>query len=234
VTDAGRGRMAPRPRRILLLVAPVGAGKGTQARALGERLGLAHLATGDLFRGAVRAGTELGRQAEAFMQRGDLVPDQISVALIGEQLALPDAAPGVILDGFPRTVAQAEALDAMLAGQRTAVEQVISIEVPDEELVRRVAGRRVCPTCGTPYHLDSDPPSRPGVCDRDGTALVQRADDREDVVRARLARQGPPMQDVLAHYRQRGLVRSVDGRQAIHRVTEEILRTLADPADPAA
>ncbi len=229
MTDAGRGRMAPRPRRILLLVAPVGAGKGTQALALGERLGLAHLATGDLFRRAVRAGTELGRQAEAFMQRGDLVPDAISVALIAEQLSGREAAPGVILDGFPRTVAQAEALDEMLAARGEAVERVIEISVPEEMLVRRVAGRRVCLTCGTPYHLDSDPPSQPGICDRDGTPLQQRDDDREEVVRARLARQGPPMHEVLAYYGKRGLARTVDGRDSIARVTEEILGTLVDP-----
>jgi adenylate kinase len=213
-------------RRIYLLVGAVGAGKGTQAEILRERLGLPHLASGDLFRKATRDGTPLGEKASAYMERGELVPDDVTIAMFMEELAKPEAARGAILDGFPRTVAQARALDATLAGQGEAISRVISIEVPSEELVERVSGRWVCPTDGTPYHAVTDPPRVPGICDKDGTPLIQRDDDKPEVVRARLAQQVPPMLEVIAHYERAGKVARIDGRGAIDEVTARILDAL--------
>lgn len=225
--DPGGGRAASSMgRRILLLVGSVGAGKGTQAAALSGELGLAHLASGNLFRQAMRDGTELGEKARAYMQRGDLVPDDITIEMFMHELAQPPAARGAILDGFPRTVTQARALDATLDERGERIERVISIEVPVEELVARVAARRVCPTCGTTYHLVSDPPRVPGRCDRDGAELQQRDDDRPEVVRARLAKQVEPMLEVLEHYDRKGIVLRVDGTRPIEGVTHEILEGL--------
>jgi adenylate kinase len=229
VTDPDGGPPASSTgRRILLLVGPVGAGKGTQAGALSSELGLAHLASGNLFRQALRDGSPLGEQASTYMERGDLVPDDITIEMFMHELSKPAAARGAILDGFPRTVAQARALDATLAERGEQIECVISIEVPLEELVARVAGRRVCPTCGTPYHVDSDPPRVPGRCDKDGAELQQRDDDRPEVVRARLEKQVGPMLDVLDYYDGKGIVQHVDGRQPIPALTSEILGGLRD------
>ena len=219
----GDPRASSTGRRILLLVGSVGAGKGTQAAALSGELGLAHLASGNLFREALRDGSELGEQARAYMERGDLVPDDITIKMFMHELSQPAAGRGAILDGFPRTVAQARALDATLAERGEQIERVISIEVPVDELVARVAGRRVCPECGTPYHVDSDPPRVPGRCDHDGAELQQRDDDRPEVVRARLEKQVRPMLEVLDYYDRKGIVQHVDGRQPIPAVTQEIL-----------
>lgn len=227
MTDPGGGpASSPTGRRILLLVGSVGAGKGTQAAALSSELGLAHLASGNLFRQALRDGSQLGEQARAYMERGDLVPDDITIGMFMHELSQPAAARGAILDGFPRTVAQAKALDATLAERGEQIERVISIEVPVEELVARVAGRRVCPVCGTPYHVIGDPPRVPGRCDNDGAELQQRDDDRPEVVRARLAKQVLPMLEVLEYYDQKGIVQHVDGTQPIAAVTDEILEGL--------
>jgi adenylate kinase len=213
-------------RTIVLLVGPPGAGKGTQATAVSRELGVPHLASGNLFRAAMEAGTPLGNEAKRYMERGELVPDETTIGLVMEELAKPEQARGVVLDGFPRTVAQARALDASLAAQGERVSRVVFIDVPDEELVRRLSGRWVCPTCGTPYHEISDPPRVPGRCDREGDALVQRDDDRPEVVRARLEQQVPPMREVVAHYEGRGVVDRIDGTQPIDRVTAGITARL--------
>ena len=232
MTDPGHGPTEAHPgRRILLLVGSVGSGKGTQAEALSQKLGLVHLASGNLFRKALSDGTELGETAREYMERGDLVPDEITIEMFMRELSQPASEHGAILDGFPRTVAQAKALDATLAERDERIERVISIEVPVEDLVARVAGRRVCPTCGTPYHVVSDPPRVPGRCDKDGTALVQRDDDRPEVVRARLAKQVMPMLDVIEHYERAGIVQHVDGRQPIDVVTREIMDALKGGKD---
>jgi adenylate kinase len=216
-------------RRIVLLVGAVGAGKGTQADILSRRLGIVHLASGNLFRQNLRDGTPVGDQAREYMQRGELVPDELTIAMFMDRLAEPDAARGAILDGFPRTVRQAEALDATLAEQGEEIQRVIYIEVPTEELIRRVAGRFQCPTCGTTYHASSDRPKAAGHCDNDGTQLVQRQDDRPEVVRARLEKQVPPMLGVVDHYEARGIVERVDGKQPIDQVTAQILGSLTAP-----
>lgn len=228
MTDPGRGPAASsNGRRILLLVGSVGAGKGTQAAALSRELGLVHLASGNLFRQALRDGTSLGGRARAYMQRGDLVPDEVTIEMFMDELSRPSAARGAILDGFPRTVAQAQALDATLVARGERIERVISIEVPVEELVARVAGRRVCPACGTPYHVAGEPPRAPGRCDLDGAELQQRDDDRPEVVRARLAKQVLPMLEVLEHYERAAIVQRVDGTQPIPAITREILAGLS-------
>ena len=215
MTDAGAGDAAPGARRLLLLIGAVGAGKGTQAELLSRELGLPHLASGNLFRQAMRDGTPLGEEARAYMERGDLVPDAVTMAMLTEELAKPAAARGAILDGFPRTAGQGERIGA-----------AIYIDVPTDELVERVSGRWVCPECGTPYHRRSDPPATPGICDKDGAALQQRDDDRPEVVRARLEKQVPPMLEVVEHYRRAGVLTSVNGDRPIEEVGREILEVV--------
>jgi len=224
VTDAPAGTGADGDERlILLLVGAMGAGKGTQAMALSRKLNLPHLASGNLFRAATAANTPLGQEARAYIERGELVPDETTIGMFMSELSSPAAARGAILDGFPRSVGQARALDETLARQGDSIRRVIYIDVPTEELVKRVAGRWTCPQCGTPYHESTDPPRVPGICDRDGTALRQRDDDRPEVVRARLDRQVPPMLDVVDHYERAGIVERLDGMQPIDDVTAEIL-----------
>ena len=217
------GPPGPDERLILLLVGAVGAGKGTQAGILSTELGLPHLASGNLFRAAMAANSELGEKARGYMERGELVPDETTIGMFMEELARRRASRGAILDGFPRTVGQARALDGTLARQGERIRRVIYFDVPTEDLVRRVAGRWICPQCGTPYHETTDPPAVAGRCDRDGTALTQRDDDRPHVVRARLERQVPPMLEVVDHYERAGIVDRLDGTLPIEEVTASIL-----------
>jgi adenylate kinase len=229
VTDSGAAP-ATSGREIILLVGAVGAGKGTQAAILSSELRLPHVASGNLFREALRDGTPLGDEAREYMQRGELVPDELTIQMVMERLARPDAVDGAILDGFPRTVRQAQALDDTLAAHGEQIDRVVFIEVPMEELVRRVSGRWICPTCGTTYHVDTDPPRQAGHCDNDGTRLVQRDDDRPEVVSARMAKQIPPMEAVIAHYDAPGIVTRVDGRLPIPEVTAAIRDALGERA----
>jgi adenylate kinase len=222
VTDAPSGA-APR-RLILLLVGPVGAGKGTQAAILADRLGVVHLASGNLFRAALAEQTPLGERARPFMDRGELVPDNITIEMFIGELAKPAATKGAVLDGFPRTVGQAEALDRVLAEAGEGVSRVLFLDVATDEIVRRVAGRRVCPVDGATYHLETDPPRVAGRCDHDGAELVQREDDRPEVVRARLEKQIPPMLEVVAHYEAAGIMERIDGARPIDVVTADLLR----------
>jgi adenylate kinase len=188
-----------------------GAGKGTQAKLLQKRLGVPHISTGDILREAVRAGTPLGREAQQKMEHGLLVPDDVVIGIVDERLGRSDCTRGFILDGFPRTVAQAQALDALLARRGLPLTAVVEVDVPRAELVQRISGRRVCQACGTLSHVRFDPPTTTGRCDRCAGTLVQRDDDREETVGRRLdvyARETAP---VLEHYRQAGLLRSVQG-----------------------
>jgi adenylate kinase len=210
---------------VVLLGAP-GAGKGTQAPILAERLGIPVVATGDLFRTAVREGTPVGLEARRYMDAGQLVPDDITIRLLRERLGKPDAAKGVIFDGFPRTRAQAEALDRTLAEDGARVERALLIDVPVEELIQRMAGRRICEANGHPFNLVTNPPNEAGRCDLDGSALIQRDDDKEATVRARMAQQIPPLEEVVDHYRGRGVLVSVDGRLSIEEVSESLVRAL--------
>jgi adenylate kinase len=212
---------------MIVLLGPVAAGKGTQASRAAREHGMLHLSTGDLFRRAIRAGTPLGEIAQGYMRRGELVPDEITVSMVGEALGEPSAAGGVVFDGFPRTLEQATALDQLLAGRGSGITRAILIDVPEEVLVDRVAGRWVCPECGTPYHATDDPPREPGVCDRDGAALTQRDDDRPEVFRARLREQIPPMEDVADYYEAQGRLARVDGTQSIEAVSAAIREVLS-------
>jgi len=218
--------------RVYIMVGAPGAGKGTQAAYLVERLGLVHVATGDLFRAAVRQGSPLGLKAKTYMDRGALVPDDIVVAMLLERLERPDAANGVILDGFPRTRVQAEALDVALAKRKSGVTAALYVGVPEPELLRRLAGRWMCRAEGHPYHEVSHPPRVPGICDIDGSELYQRDDDRPETVRARLDQQLPPMYDVVDYYRNRGLLLHVDGEQPIERVGEALLEAIRSFGEP--
>ena len=212
---------------IVLLGAP-GAGKGTQAPALAARLGIPVLASGDLLRTAVSERTPLGREADRYMSRGQLVPDETIVRVFLDRLESDDAAAGAILDGFPRTRVQAEALDTALEEAGRRVDRAGYIDVPLEDLVMRMANRRICTANGHVYNLVSNPPRVDGVCDLDGSELVQRADDVEATVRARMAQQVPPLLEVVEHYRSRGILTTVDGRLGIDAVTDALLTAFAD------
>jgi adenylate kinase len=213
--------------RVVVLLGAPGAGKGTQAQVLSGRLGLAHVATGDLFRAAVRHGTPLGLTAKGFMDRGELVPDAVTIEMLLERLAQPDAARGILLDGFPRNVAQAEALDEALAARGSSVEIAPYIEVPEADLVARLADRWICRAKGHPYHAQTKPPVVAGVCDVDGSELYQRDDDQPATVQARLRQQLGHLDDVVGYYRRRGALAAVDGRRAIEEVTDDLLDTIA-------
>lgn len=207
---------------LVLLGAP-GAGKGTQAEILSNRLAIPHVATGDLFRAAVREGSAIGLEARRFMERGQLVPDDITVRMLLARLAEADAATGVILDGFPRTAAQAEALDGALTEHGTRVDCAVEIEVPADELVRRMSGRWICEANGHVYNEKTHPPQVTGVCDLDGSRLIQREDDRVETVRARLDQQLGALAEVGRHYQDRGILRKVDGRGGIDEVAAGVL-----------
>ncbi len=216
--------------RLFVMVGAPGAGKGTQAAILARALGVPHVASGELFRAAIRAETPLGRQVQEFMRRGALVPDDLAIRLILQRLAEPDAADGAILDGFPRTRPQAAALDAALARRGAKVTGALYVGVREQELLRRLSGRWLCRAEGHSYHAVDHPPARPGVCDIDGSDLYQRDDDRPATVRARLERQLPPMYEVVDHYTERGVLTAVDGEQSIEQVTEVLLRAMTQPA----
>jgi adenylate kinase len=210
---------------VVLLGAP-GAGKGTQAQVLSGRLGLAHVATGDLFRAAVRDGTPLGVTAKGFMDRGELVPDSVTIEMLLERLARPDAAAGILLDGFPRNRAQATVLDTALADKGGRVDVAPYIEVPEAELVTRLGGRWICRANGHPYHETTMPSRVPGVCDVDGSELYQRTDDRPATVQVRLRQQLGALAEVVGHYREHGVLAVVDGRRAIDTVTADLLTAI--------
>jgi len=214
---------------VVVLGAP-GAGKGTQAVVLRDRLGLPHVATGDLFRAAVRNGSRLGLKARRYMDAGQLVPDGITIDMLRERLERPDARAGAILDGFPRTAAQAAALDRLLDERGAAVEVALLIDVPAAELIERLAGRWICEAAGHVYHELTNPPGEPGVCDIDGSRLIQRADDQADTVRARLDGQLGALDAVVDHYRAAGVLRRVDGRLPIGEVSEATIAALRTSA----
>jgi adenylate kinase len=218
---------------VVLLGAP-GAGKGTQAPLLAARLEIPVVATGDLFRASVRDGTQLGMEARRYMDAGQLVPDEITVRLLLERLGRPDAAAGVILDGFPRTGVQAAALDDALAARDQAVSAAVLVDVPAEELVRRMSGRWVCRAAGHPYHEVSSPPHTAGICDLDGSELYQRKDDRPETIRARMDQQLGALGQVIEHYRSSGVLRTVDGLQGIHEVASAIDTALTEAGVPVA
>jgi adenylate kinase len=213
------------------MVGAPGAGKGTQAAMLADRLGIPHAASGDLFRDHIKRGTALGKKVKSYLDSGALVPDDLTVQLIADRLARPDAAEGVILDGFPRTRPQAEALDAMLARQGGQVAAALYVDVERDELLRRLSGRWICTAAPDHvYHAVARPPRAAGKCDIDGAPLFQRDDDKPETVAARLEMQLPPMYEVVDYYADRGVLSTVDGDQPVDEVTDALLRAIAQPA----
>ncbi|MFB3881310.1 MAG: adenylate kinase [Armatimonadota bacterium] len=206
----------------IVLLGPPGSGKGTQASALEQRRGLPHIASGDLLRGNVRDSTELGRKAQPYMSRGELVPDELILDMMADRLSQSDAQRGYVLDGFPRTVAQAEALEERLSGLGQRLDAVIYLQVPEAEILRRLGGRRTCPRCNAIYHVDTMPPKREGVCDACGAQLVQRDDEKPEVIRKRLEVYSAQTRPLLDFYRSLGLLREVDGTIGVDRVVAEI------------
>ena len=199
------------PERNFVLLGAPGAGKGTQAERIVGEYGVPHVSTGDILRAAVAAGTELGRVAQRHMEAGELVSDEVVIGIVGDRLAEPDAATGFLLDGFPRTLEQARALDDMLADAGRRLTLVIVLDVPEEELVERLSGRRMCRDCGKGYHLTFDPPADEGVCDACGGELYQRTDDNEETVRNRLAVYAHQTRPLIEYYASRGLVSTIAG-----------------------
>ncbi len=210
----------------IILLGPPGAGKGTQAKLLIERLQVPQISTGDMLRAAVKDGTPLGRQAKAYMDRGALVPDDVIIGLVRERLQNPDCARGYILDGFPRTVAQAEALETTLADLRLNLDHVLCLDVPSEDLVVRIAGRRTCRRCGAMFHVRFSPAKRDGVCDACGGETVQRDDDREETVRRRLAVYAEQTAPLIRFYEGRGLLRRVAGTGEIGEIFARMVQSL--------
>jgi adenylate kinase len=211
----------------LILFGPPGAGKGTQAERLRGDFRLAFISTGDMLRENVKAGTELGKQAKSFMDAGGLVPDDLIVAMAADRLGQDDARDGFILDGFPRTVAQAEALDTQLGEMGRRVTAALLIDVPDEEVVKRISGRRVCVKAGHNYHVDFDPPKNEGICDQDGSRLIQRDDDKPDVVRNRLVVYHEKTSPLIDYYDSKGLMRRIDGTRSPAEVHDRIRAVIA-------
>ncbi len=210
----------------LLLIGPPGAGKGTQAERLRQRYGMAHISTGDMLREEVRQGTPLGLQAQGLMAAGKLVPDQVIVGMIEARLGRPDLAGGFLLDGFPRSRTQAEALLSMLSRQGKPLHSVIQLDLCDEEIVRRLCLRRSCPGCGRVYHLHSNPPQQEGLCDADGQPLVHREDDNEFTIRARLAVYHEQTEPVVEFFQRRGLLRKLDARLPIAELERQVEQSL--------
>jgi adenylate kinase len=218
--------------RVVLLGAP-GAGKGTQARKLSESFAVPHIATGDMFRLAVSSGTKMGMAAKSYMDRGELVPDDVTIGIVQERLSEPDAAAGFVMDGFPRTAQQATELDAMLAKMGRTLDAVVEIAVPREILVARLTQRRTCANCQTSYHLQSAPPKVEGVCDRCGGPLVHRDDDSEKTVVNRLRVYHRQTEPLISYYKGAGLLKSVDGTQSIDAVNAAIVAATARREDKA-
>jgi adenylate kinase len=215
------------PELNLILFGPPGAGKGTQADRLRVDFRLPFISTGDMLRSGVKNGTELGLEAKRYMDAGELVPDELIVAMAGERLREPDTEDGFILDGFPRTLDQAHALEQQLSARGRRITAAILIEVSDEEVVRRLSGRRVCVKAGHNYHVDFDPPKHEGVCDQDGSRLIQRDDDQPDVVRNRLAVYHRQTEPLISYYDQQGVMRRIDGTRNPDEVHDHIRAVIA-------
>lgn len=199
-----------------------GAGKGTQADSIVEKYGTPHISTGDMFRAAISEGTELGIKAKSYMDEGALVPDEVTIGIVRERLSKPDCEKGFLLDGFPRTVPQAEALDNLLTDMNRKIEHVLNIEVDPEELVKRLTGRRICKVCGSSYHLQFNPPKVEGKCDKDGGELYQREDDNPETVKNRLEVNMTQTAPLLAFYNAKNVLSNVDGQQKIDDVFKEL------------
>jgi adenylate kinase len=210
----------------LVLVGPPGAGKGTQAQFLSSHLSIPKISTGDIFRDNVSHGTALGRRAQAYMERGDLVPDKITIAMVTDRLADDDAGTGFLLDGFPRNVPQAETLKKLLSAWDTRLDVVLELVVDDDEVVRRLSGRRTCRRCGRVWHATFDPPSRPDICDDCGGELFQRDDDREETIRHRIEVYQQQTSPLIAFYADEGILLGIDATGPVDEITDRALNAL--------
>ena len=211
--------------KIVMLGAP-GAGKGTQAKMIAAKYGIPHVSTGDIFRANIKNGTELGKEAKSYMDKGALVPDELTVRILLDRVAQEDCAKGYVLDGFPRTIPQAEVLDAELTKLNDKIDFAINVDVPDENIVRRMSGRRSCPSCGATYHIVHIPPKQEGVCDKCGAALVQRDDDKEETVKNRLKVYHEQTQPLIDFYEKKGVLQNVDGTVDSEEVFAAIVKIL--------
>ncbi|ADG82832.1 adenylate kinase [Thermincola potens JR] len=210
----------------LMIMGPPGAGKGTQAEVLVKELNITHISTGDMFRAAIKEGTEMGKKAKEYMDKGQLVPDEVVVGMVKDRLSQPDCEKGFLLDGFPRTIAQAEALSKTLDEMGIKLDGVINIEVPREKLLARLTGRRVCKSCGASYHVLFNPPEKEGVCNNCGGELYQRSDDNEETVNNRLDVYEEQTQPLIDYYKEKGLLININGDQPIDKVLADILAAL--------
>ncbi|GGI32021.1 MULTISPECIES: adenylate kinase [Staphylococcus] len=210
---------------IILMGLP-GAGKGTQASEIIKKYPIPHISTGDMFRKAIKDETELGKEAKSYMDRGELVPDEVTVGIVKERISEDDAKKGFLLDGFPRTIEQAEALNSILKDLGREIDAVVNIDVPEEELMNRLTGRRICEICGTTYHLVFNPPKVEGVCDLEGGKLYQREDDNPETVANRLDVNIKQSKPILDFYSQKGVLKNIDGSKNINEVTEDVIRIL--------
>lgn len=211
--------------KIIMLGAP-GAGKGTQAKKIAEKYGIPHISTGDIFRANIKGGTELGLKAKTFMDQGKLVPDEITIGMLMDRIKADDCAKGYVLDGFPRTIPQAESLTAALAAQGEAIDYAVNVDVPDENIITRMSGRRACLSCGATYHIQFNPPKAEGVCDTCGSALVLRDDDKPETVKNRLAVYHEQTQPLINYYQKAGVLKEVDGTQDLNKVFADIVEIL--------
>ncbi len=213
--------------KIIMLGAP-GAGKGTQAKMIADRYGIPHISTGDIFRANIKEGTELGKQAKGYMDKGELVPDELTCALVVDRIAQDDAKNGFVLDGFPRTIPQADALTQALEKIGESMDYAIDIEVPDESIITRMGGRRACSGCGATYHIINIPPKKEGICDRCGQALVLRDDDKPETVKNRLDVYHKQTQPLIDYYKKQNILHDVDGTMEMNDVFNAIVAVLGE------
>lgn len=212
--------------RLLIMGRP-GAGKGTQAANIKEYYGIPHISTGDMFRAAIKEGTELGKLAKSYMDKGALVPDEVTIGIVKERLLKDDCKKGFLLDGFPRNVLQAEALDSFMKEQGISLDAVLDVNVDASILIRRIVGRRICKTCGATYHIDFNKPKKEGICDNCGTPLIQRTDDTIETAGSRLEVYDKQTAPLLAYYEKQNLLKTVNGDQELNKVFEDIKAVLA-------
>lgn len=211
--------------KIIMLGAP-GAGKGTQAKRIAEKYGIPHVSTGDIFRSNIKNGTELGMRAKAYMDAGNLVPDEITIGMLLDRIHEEDCKKGYVLDGFPRTIPQAESLTAALQKQGEKMDYAVDVDVPDEAIISRMSGRRACLACGATYHIEFNPPKKEGICDQCGEPLVLRNDDKPETVKNRLDVYHRQTQPLIDYYKKEGILAQVDGTQSMDQVFEDIVKIL--------
>ena len=211
--------------KIIMLGAP-GAGKGTQAKLIAEKYGIPHISTGDIFRANIKEGTELGKEAKQYMDKGELVPDELTVRILLDRVGRDDCKNGYVLDGFPRTIPQATVLDNEVAKLGEKIDYAIDVEVPDENIIRRMGGRRACPKCGATYHVEHIPPRKEGICDTCGGELVLRDDDKPETVKSRLEVYHKQTQPLIDHYSKQNILRTVDGTKDMNEVFANIEKLL--------